>query len=170
MYPESVVDTMQSTFGETNALGRSAPVMAYSNSGPRTVQIPLALHRDIMDDTNYDWSNAKLEDGDDYVDSLIKALQAISVPKYNVTNKYVEPPLVAIRLGDEVFIKGVVNGSIGVTYRKPILSNNKYAQVELSITVTEVDPYDATTIYTNGSFRGVVQTLRRGMGFEDTTI
>lgn len=168
MYPEIVTDSMQSTFSSTTALGRSAPVVTYSNSGPRTVQVEIPLHRDIMDDCNYDWSNSELEDGDDYVDNLIKALQSIVVPKYNLNNKFVEPPLVALRLGKEIFIKGVVHGSIGLSYQKPILSNDKYARVNLSITITEVDPYDATTVYKNGSFRGVVQTLRRGMGFEDS--
>lgn len=120
-----------------------------------------------MDDVNIGVSTAKLLTGEDYVDSLIKALQAISVPKYNLNNKAVEPPIVALRLSNEVFIKGVVNGSIGLTYSLPILSNGKYAQVELSLTVTEVDPYDASTVFKNGSFRGVVQTLKKGMNIED---
>jgi hypothetical protein len=153
---------MQSTFTETNALGRSAPVYTYSNSGPRNVQIEFKLHRDIMDDVNVGISNVRLQDGDDYVDSLVRALQAISVPKYNLSNKAVEPPLVAVRLGKQLFIKGIVNGPIGITYTKPILENDKYAQISLSINIYEVDPYDATSVYKNGSFRGEVKTLRMG--------
>lgn len=158
---------MGSTFGETTALGRTAPVYTYSRSGPRQVQINLALHRDMMDDVNAGISNAKLRDGEDYVDNLIRALQSISVPKYNLSNKAIEPPLVALRLSNEVFIKGVVNGSIGLVYKMPILSNGKYAEVTLSLTVSEVDPYDSTTVFANGSFRGVVQTLKKGMGIEE---
>ena len=75
--------------------------------------------------------------------------------------------MVAIRLSNEIFIKGVVTGSIGLTYSKPILSNGKYARVELSITVSEVDPYDATSVFKNGGFRGVVQSLKKGMNLED---
>lgn len=158
---------MGSTFGESSALGRSAPVYTYSKSGPRTVQVELKLHRDMMDDVNTGVSNSPLLDGEDYVDNLIRALQAIVVPKYNLSNKAVEPPIVAMRLSNEVFIKGIVNGSIGLTYRLPLLSNGKYASVALSITITEVDPYDATTVFQNGSFRGVVQTLKKGMNLED---
>ena len=158
---------MGSTFGETTALGRTAPVYTYSRSGPRQVQINLALHRDMMDDVNAGISNAKLRDGEDYVDNLIRALQSISVPKYNLNNKAIEPPLVALRLSNEVFIKGFVNGSIGVVYKLPILSNGKYAEVTLSLTVSEVDPSDSTTVFANGSFRGVVQTLKKGMGIEE---
>ena len=165
--PETISDSMGSTFGETTALGRTAPVYTYSRSGPRQVQINLALHRDMMDDVNIGISNAKLRDGEDYVDNLIRALQSISVPKYNLSNKAIEPPLVALRLSNEVFIKGVVNGSIGLVYKMPILSNGKYAEVTLSLTVSEVDPYDSTTVFANGSFRGVVQTLKKGMGIEE---
>lgn len=165
--PDNISDTMTSTFGMTNALGRSAPVFTYSNSGPRTVQVDLKLHRDMMDEVNFGVSNAKLEAGEDYVDNLIKALQSIALPKYNLSNKAVEPPLVALRLSNEVFIKGVVNGSIGITYSLPILSNGKYAQISLSLNISEVDPYDATTVFKNGSFRGMVKTLKKGMNLDD---
>lgn len=169
VYPDSISDSMQSTFGSTNALGRSAPVMTYSNSGPRQVPIQLSLHRDMMDDANIDFSNAELsfENNEDYLDSLIKALQAIALPRYNLKNKYVEPPLVGVRFGEELVCVGVVSGTIQVSYKKPILSNNKYACVDLSFTITEVDPYDATEVYKNGSFRNVVQTMRKGFGFEE---
>ena len=159
-WPEVITDSMQSTFTETNPLGRTAPVVTYSNSGPRTVNIDIALHRDIMDDVNIGYSNSRQGEGEDYVDNLIKALQACVLPKYNVNNKSIEPPLVALRLGNEVFIKGVLSQAIGLGYEKPILSNDKYACVHCSLTITEIDPYDSTSVYTNGGFRGVVQTFK----------
>ena len=165
--PETISDQMGSTFGETTALGRSAPVYTYSKSGPRQVQVEIKLHRDMMDDINYGISNANLEKGEDYIDNLVKALQSIAVPKYNLSNKAVEPPLVALRLSNEVFIKGIVNAPIALTYKLPILTNGKYAEIHLSLTVTEVDPYDASTIFKNGSFRGVLKTLKKGMNIED---
>lgn len=166
-WPDTVSDSMQSNFQSTTALGRTAPVYTFSNSGPREVQIELELHRDIMDDVNTGISNSQLGEGEDYVDNLLRALQSIALPKYNLTNKAVEPPLVALRLGNEIFIKGVVTSGIGVTYAKPILTNGKYAEVKLSIKISEVDPYDATEVFKNGGFRGVVQSLRKGMNLED---
>jgi hypothetical protein len=121
----------------------------------------------MIDEANVGYSGVELKDGEDHSDKLISALQAIAVPKYNLTNKTIEPPLVAIRLGRQVFIKGVVTGGISVTYKKPILANEKYAVIGLSFTVAEVDPYDATTVYSNGSFRGLVSSMRHGMGMED---
>ena len=166
-WPDTVNDSMTSNFASTNALGRTAPVYTFSNAGPRTVQISIPLHRDIMDEVNIGISNVYLGEGEDYVDNLLKALQAIAVPKYNLQNKAVEPPLVAVRLSNEIFIKGVVTSGIGLTYSKPILSNGKYARVDLSITISEVDPYDATSVFKNGGFRGVVQSLKKGMNLED---
>ena len=167
-YPDSVTDQMSSEFQPNSALGRSAPVFTFSNSGPRTVSIKLSFHRDMFEDINrflYPNGSDKFSNADDMADKFIKAIQAIAVPKYNLSNKAIEPPLVSIRLGREVFIKGIVSGGVSVTYGKPILSNEKYAIVEISFTVSEVDPYDATTVFKNGSFRGLTATLRKGMHF-----
>ena len=161
-YPEEVSDSMRSNFISTNALGRSAPVYTFSNAGPREVNIKLSFHRDMFEDMP---SNVTPRDGEDKAESFIHALQAIAVPKYNLSNKAVEPPLVAIRLGREVFIKGVVTSGISISYSKPILVNEKYAVINVSFTVSEVDPYDASTVFKNGSFRGFVQTMRKGMNF-----
>lgn len=161
-YPDKVSDQMPSNFTANTALGRSAPVYTFNNSGPRSIQISLSFHRDMFEEMP---SNVVPRDDEDKVESFIHALQAISVPKYNLANKAIEPPLVAVRLGREVFIKGVVTSGVTVTYGKPILVNEKYAVIEVSFTVSEVDPYDATTVFKNGSFRGLTATLRKGMNF-----
>ena len=161
-YPDEVSDQMQSNFQANTALGRSAPVYTFSNSGPRSININLSFHRDMFEDMP---SNVVPKEDEDKAESFIHAIQAIAVPKYNLTNKAIEPPLVAIRLGREVFIKGVVTSGVTVTYKKPILYNEKYAGISISFTVSEVDPYDATTIFKNGSFRGLTATLRKGMNF-----
>lgn len=162
-WPDTIEDSMQVNFQSTNALGRTAPVFTYSNSGPRTVQISLALHRDLMNDINGPLNNAVgAKPGEEQIDYFIRALQSIALPKYNVTNKMIEPPMVAVKFGADVFIKGIVTGAVGITYEKPIIKGDRYACVKISFTISEVDPYDATTVYTNGSFRGVVSTLRTG--------
>jgi hypothetical protein len=161
-YPDEVTDHMSSNFRENTALGRSAPIYTFSNSGPRSIQISLNFHRDMFEEMP---TNVVPRDGEDKAESFIHAIQAIAVPRYNLSNKAIEPPLVAVRLGREVFIKGVVTSGIDVTFGKPILVNEKYATIRISFTVSEVDPYDSTTIFQNGSFRGLTATLRQGMHF-----
>ena len=73
----------------------------------------------------------------------------------------VNPPLIALRFGNEIYIKGVVTSGISITYSGPILSNNKYAVVDISFTVSEITPYDAESILSLGSFRGISKTLER---------
>ena len=73
----------------------------------------------------------------------------------------VNPPLVAIRFGNDIYIKGIVNGGISITYSGPIGTDNKYKQVQLSFTISEVDPYDAQTVMQQGSYRGLNKTLER---------
>ena len=159
-YPETITDNMGSSFNQTTALSRSAPVFTYANSGPRSVTFSLELHRDMVNDLNITAGNTNLKSNvvsqtDDYVDILIKELQSIALPRYNVNNRAVIPPRVAVRFGNELFISGVVNSAIQCTYSKPILSNGKYAKVSISFTVYEYDPYDATLVSQLGSFRGI---------------
>lgn len=162
-YPESVTDSMAVNFSPNTALGRTAPVYTFSNSGPRTIAVSLRFHRDMFEEINQ--RNKMGWSGDDQVENFIRAIQSIAVPKYNLSNKAIEPPLVAVRFGREVFIKGIVSGNVSVKYELPILVNEKYAGIEISFTITEVDPYDATTVFQNGSFRGLTATLRKGMHF-----
>ena len=163
-YPESIQDYLNSTFASNTPLSCSAPIFSYSNSGPRSMQINLALHRDMMTEINYGVSNLKVELGDDYVDTIIKCLQACALPAYKTASKMVDPPMVAIRFGNEIFIKGIIQGGVTVTYKLPILDNNKYSQVEIGFTITEIDPYDAETVAKTGSFRGMSQTLEKRLG------
>lgn len=173
--PESVTDNMQANFTSTNALARTAPVFSYQNSGPRTVTINFKFHRDMLNDVNRNVSNLKDNvvdfSGDDYVDTLIKYLQSMALPKYNEYSsgaKTVIPPMVALRFENDIFIKGVVSSGVTVTYTKPILIDGKYALIDVQFTVSEVEPYDAEYVAQQGSFRGLVRAFKNGV-YKDTS-
>lgn len=164
-YPEEITDTIGITYNTTTPLSRSAPIYSYSNSGPRSFALTLNLHRDMMKSINTTASNLNVADlgKDDYVDILAKQLQAIALPKYAASEKMVNPPMIAVRFGNELFCKGVVQGAVSVKYSGPILRNDKYALVTIDFTVNEVDPYDAETVMQVGSFRGLSQDLERNI-------
>ena len=173
-YPENISDRLGSTFASTNILSRTAPIYSYSYSGPRTIQFDINLHRDLMTQLNYDNIDF-LDDlglNDDYIDTLIRYLQAMALPTYKVNEvlssinqgTIVNPPVVAVRFGQSVFIKGIVNGDVAVNYQGPIDRDGKYQQVSLSFAVTETEPQDAESIAQNGSFRGLNLVLARGLG------
>lgn len=161
--PDTISDSMQSNFTSATALGRTAPVFTFSNAGPRSVQVNLHFHRDMLENLN---PHVETLLGEDSSDALIRALQAIAVPKYNLSNRAIEPPVVAVRFGQEIFIKGVVTSGITVTYGKPILVNDKFADITIGFTISEVDPYDASSVFKNGSFRGLVQSMKKGFNLE----
>ena len=171
-YPESVQDNMSVNFVSNTPLARSAPIYSYANSGPRGLTINFELHRDMMQDINYNRSNYVLENlvGNlndmDYVDAVIKCLQAAAVPKYEASTRTVKPPIIAIRLGSEIFCKGVISGSVQVTHAGPLLSypsGEKYAMAKVSFAMNEIDPFSAENIMVNGTFRGFNNTLERGL-------
>lgn len=162
-YPESIADTMSVTFNSASLLSRSAPIFSYSHSGPRSFQISLHLHRDMMNSVNISSSNLKVPDlaDEDYIDILIKQLQAAALPKYAAAEKMVNPPIIAVRFGKDIFCKGVVSDGISTQYSGPILRTDKYAEVTISFTINEIDPYDATSVLYLGHYRGITQTLER---------
>lgn len=161
--PEQIADTLATSFATTNILMRTAPIFSYSYSGPRAVSINLSLRRDMFEEINFGVSDLNVEIGDDYVDTIIKCLQASALPRYAVASKMVDPPMVAVRFGNDLFIKGVVTSGVTVTYGLPMLDDGKYASVEIQFTVSEVDPYDAETVINTGSFRGLSRTLERSL-------
>ena len=164
-YADSVTDTQNVNFNSSTPLARSAPIFSYSSSGPRTLQVSFNLHRDMMKQINYGVSTAMIENNsnDDYTDLLIRYIQAAALPTYEVAKKMVNPPQVALRLGQDLFIKGVITGSVGVTYRYPILSDGKYALVDVAFGVTETEPYDALIAAQMGSSRGLNTSLARNL-------
>lgn len=162
-FPDSVNDVLPVNFQSSTPLSRSAPIYSYASSGPRSIQVHFKLHRDMMKQINYNLSNATLELGDDYIDYLIKALQAASLPKYDATTKLVNPPIVALRLGNQIFIKGIIQGNISLTYNYPILPDGKYSNVDVNFQICEIDPYDAESVVSMGSFRGLSTTLERNL-------
>lgn len=157
-YPEQIQDGSSPTYSQTYLLGRSAPTFSYAYSGPRTLQFTFPLHRDMMQQIN--GFNPNLPDtGEDYVDLLIKQIQAAAVPNYDASEKMVNPPMVAVRVGTDVYIKGVISSQVSVTYDLPIIRDEnspfgeRYAKVTVAFGVSEVDPYDAEILAQIGSFR-----------------
>lgn len=163
-YADEINDSSQAHFSTSTPLSRSAPIYSYSDSGPRSVTARFTFHREMMKQINYK-NNSIVTD--DYVDELIKQVQACILPSYSVSSKMVNPPIVAFRMGEDIFIKGVINGNLGLTYNVPILENGKYALVSFTLSISEIDPYDAQTVMKTGSYRvastgNLNTTLERG--------
>ena len=150
--PDQVTDSMQASWASSTPLSRSAPIYSYSGSGPRSVQFSFTLHRDLVKEFNPNWS-------EDVVDALIKNLEACVLPTYQETGKIVNPPVVSLKLRDELYIKGVV-GNVGKNFSIPIINygtedapNFKYAVVNLNLSISEITPYDASILNSIGGYR-----------------
>lgn len=172
IYPESIADTMSVSYSPTSPLSSTAPTFSFQNSGPRSFEVTLPLHRDLMTSINSTQSaftkkipqlitqkigeTGELEDTTnvDYVDILINQLQGAALPKFSSAEKMVNPPVIAVRFGNDIFCKGVVNGGVSVTYGVPILSDGRYANVTVSFNINEITPFDAETVMRVGGFRG----------------
>lgn len=158
---DTVTDQQSVTFQNTNILTRSAPIYSYSYSGPRSLQVRFDLHRDLMMQINKGVSNVPVTPKIDYIDKFIKYIQASVVPEYQNVSKMVDPPIVALRLGNDIFIKGIISGSLGITYGYPILEDGRYARVSVQFNINEIDPYDALQVSEMGSYRIIDTRLER---------
>lgn len=167
LYPESIEDSINVEFSSELPMGRSAPIYSYSNSGPRSFQVQLPLHRDMMNEINVTSSNLNISNlsDEDYVDIMVRQLQSAALPKYASAEKMINPPIVAVRFGQSIFCKGVINGPVSAVHSGPILTYRngveKYAMITVSFSIYEVDPYDAETVAKYGGYRGLSTTLER---------
>ena len=139
--PDSITDNHTASFATNFPLSRSAPIYSYQNSGPRTVQVAFTLHRDLCQQFN--------PNSTDMVEELITNLEGLILPDYESANKVVNPPIVSMKIRDEIYIKGVVTGGIGKQFNLPILNYNgqdKYALVNLNFSISEIEPQTASIL------------------------
>lgn len=173
-WPENLQESTGVTFASNTPMLRTAPIYSYSYSGPRSITVQMLLHRDLMTNINLENTSLQLPVGMDYVDLLTKQIQAVALPSYDSAAKLVDPPIVAVRFGDEIYIKGVVIGSVTLGRNLPIIEDaagqSKYAQVSVGFTVYEITPYDAQSVMQTGSFRGLDTTLERNLWQISTNI
>lgn len=147
--PDAISDNMGASFAESSPLSRSAPIYSYQHSGPRSVQVTFTFHRDLVREFNPEL----VKNGQDPVDLLVENLDALVLPDYDEANKIVNPPLVSLKIRDEIYIKGIVSGSVGITYNLPLLNygsaeapSYKYAMITVSFGVTEITPFSASIL------------------------
>ena len=154
-WPLNIQDNQGANWNSTSILGRSAPIQSYSSGQARTVSVQLKFHREMLKQTNMRQPHNRVIDAsfeEDYVDYVINMLYGCVIPNYSSSAKLVDPPLVAARFGNQTYIKGIVtNFSVG--YSGAILRDRKYSEIEITLSMTEINPYDAVTAMGVGSFR-----------------
>ena len=145
--PDGIQDNMSASFAQNSPLSRSAPIYSYQSSGPRSVSVSFRLHRDLCNEYN--------PGGEDSVDELITNLEAMVLPTYEEAQRIVNPPVVSMRIRDEVYIKGVVTG-VQKTYSPPVINyggKEKYALVDIGFSINEITPYNASILPKIGAYR-----------------
>ena len=152
-FPQTMQDSTTTTYTQTSLLGRSAPTFSYAYSGPRTINFEFRLHRDMMKQINRKNPTIVTNIGEDYVDVMMREMQAAAVPNYDASDRLVDPPLVAVRIGNDIYIKGVISSAVTITYDLPILRDGRYACISINFGVAEVVPYDAEILRRVGGFR-----------------
>lgn len=160
--PDAISDSTSASFPSSTPLSRSAPIYSYQNSGPRSVGVNFTVHRDLCNEYN--------NLSQDAVDLLINNLDQAVLPDYNSAGKIVNPPVVSLKLRDDIFIKGIVT-TMSHTFSLPIINyngKNKYAVVGFNFSVQEVTPYSASILPRIGQYRNVSGIITGSTGTANT--
>lgn len=99
--PDELTDSQPANFSEVALQGRSAPLLAYENSGPRTINFTVQLHDDYQPGG---------------ILSTVHKLKALAYPKYG---SRVQAPKCYVRFGNMVKATAVCT-DVSVTWKKPI--------------------------------------------------
>lgn len=151
--PDTISNSLSVQFSTETILGRSAPQITFASAGPRTQQVTLSLHRQLMALEN--------ENNIDAVDDLINALQACTLPRYADSYKALIPPSLLIRFGNETCIRGVIQGSVNITSSGAWLKNGKMSVATINFSVIEVQPFSADYVQQKGLLRSISTDLKR---------
>lgn len=119
-YPDEISDSGSANYSEESLLGRSSPLVSYTNTGFREVSFSFDVHREELD------SNG--------IDKLLKIIRASVYPTYKDTAA-LRPTITVVRLGD-FYVKGITK-SYSFTWKKPII-DDKYQVCTISMTISHV--------------------------------
>lgn len=120
--PDSLGETITGNFNSEEIVARSAPIVTYTNTGARTVQVSLTQTEDTLPN-----------DYDD-INKYIDALKALVYPNYS--NNLVVPPSSQLVIGETLNIIGVVT-NVSVNWQGPYRENKmQIAKIDLSYTET----------------------------------
>lgn len=100
LLPDEFSDSNAANFSEIALQGRSAPLIAYENSGPRQLTMTLQLHHDMQPGG---------------ILQAVNNLKALTYPKYSAR---VQPPKCYIRFGNMVKATAVCTDA-SVSWKKP---------------------------------------------------
>lgn len=124
-WPEGVKDSIGVSWSqEMTTNNHYEPVNTFKNSGPRVVSCTFKLHRAM-------WTGDESDD----CEQLVSLMESACYPDYDTQAS--EPPECCLIVGNSVQIVGIMT-SFEKTYQGPISEANKYDEVIVSISITEV--------------------------------
>ena len=169
-YPLTMDITNRATYGTNQPLGSPNQIYSWSGSGPRSATLPFNLNRDMMQIINggnmyadNELGRMLREQDADAVEVLIRYWETIALPSYQAAKKMINPPLVTIKIANQLTITGVATGGMQIRMSGG-WRNGKQLDATLSATISEIDPIDATTAARVGQYRGINATLAGRMG------
>ena len=122
-YPDDITMSISANWNDSQAIGRSEPITAYTGTNFKEYSFNIALHRDFCEAKGLNF------------DTLQTVLMNTVYAQYGVDAAY-HSPLTAFTFG-KFHIEGAVT-SLNVKYNKPINKNGDYMHAEISISIKSI--------------------------------
>jgi hypothetical protein len=141
LVPEEISESFSSSFESQDIMGRTAPIVGFSSSGPHTVSLNITIQADM-------------EGGIENMKKKINQLIALTYPVYS--GDLLEPPKCFVRVGNMVGMYGYIE-SVDVSWEKPY-TDMVFRKAEISLSVNEIrnnagECLDAKGIESGGIFQ-----------------
>ena len=141
LVPEEISESFAASFESQDIMGRTAPIVGYSSSGPHTVSLNITVH-------------AEMEGGIENMKKKIHQLVALTYPVFS--GDLLEPPKCFVRVGNMVGMYGYIE-SVDVSWEKPY-TDMVFRKAEVSLSVNEIrnmadDCLSASDVESGGIFQ-----------------
>lgn len=157
-YAEEMDMTQRTSYTQSKPLGAPNDIYSFGGSGPRTIQRQIFIDRDLMSVLG---GKGLVGEGDP-IETLIRAMEATCVAKYEDARRMINPPLVTYKEANELTITGVVVGTVNIKAYGGWIDGRKRCY-SMNLNISEIEQYDASTIMEIGQYRGLNNTLIRRM-------
>ena len=163
-FPNEVSTSISARFTPQPIFGRSVDYQIYTGS-QRTLSITMTLHAELFVDesaaiTSYDEKTDEFYNPNEgrylavnrQLKILVADIESACYPHYDAEGEVI-PPEFALQLGDQFYIKGILE-SVSANWSAPVIDNG-LVNCELSLSITETNgPYSSDEIRKMQGFHG----------------
>ena len=131
VYPDDVNDSISTSYGSSNIIGRPGEISSYNNTGDQTTSFSLHMHREQNEFSKFD-TNSGNDDTNNHIDKVVRTIKSAHYPLLSGSGSYA--PIVYYKFGDTYITGKQTSTQVKWSGTK---IGGKYMEVTINISVTQ---------------------------------